>query len=73
MKDFRLVALMEFSKCEILMLGKFVSFFVSSTEELIYFCSITVAPWIANGRKTNSHSGNILRKIIIFCFKKIVY
>jgi hypothetical protein len=31
MKDFRLVALMEFSKCEILMLGKFVSFFASCT------------------------------------------
>jgi hypothetical protein len=41
-------------------------------EEFIDFCGITVASWIfyvANERKINSLSGNILTKIIIFSVK----
>jgi hypothetical protein len=41
---------------------------------LIDFCGVTVASWIfdaTNGRKINSLCGNILIKIIVFCFELI--
>jgi hypothetical protein len=66
----------QFSKCKILIFGKFITFIASCTlcrynrriclnifEEFIDFYGVTVASWIldvANGRKVNSLSGNIL-------------